>query len=501
MRCTPREPLARNPGVCRHSAEIPSGLAGHRSGLNTSRREHASVVVSPSASRIWEAALGRLQIQVNRPSYDTWLRESVGLALEEGVLVVGVPTTFAAEWLERRLRGVIEEALGAVAPAGTGITFRVQGQAAEPMPMQASVVAPPPAAIADPTGADGGMPLNPRYTFGAFVVGGASQLAYAAARAVAEAPGAAYNPLFIYGGVGLGKTHLLHAVAQHAAAAGKHAVYLTTEAFTNEFLTAIRERRADAFRERYRRVDLLALDDIQFLSGKESTQEAFFHTFNALHDAGHQVVIASDRRPAALPMLEERLRSRFEWGLLVDVGTPDLETRTAILQAHAARSRVPVPESVIEYLAQRILSNVRQLEGALNRLTALAELTGTAITVERAAEALGASTMATSTPASPRAAIASVAAAFGTTPAALLSKRRDKAVTQARQVAVHVLTHALGLSATSVGEALGNRDRTTVLYALKQIQTHLDADLSLATQVGALMRAFTNGAPTHSQQD
>ncbi len=450
------------------------------------------MVTSTSASRTWEAALGRLQLQVNRPSYETWLRETTGLVLEDGVLVVGVPTTFAAEWLERRLRSVIESAVASVAP-GTGVLFRVQGQA--PVSTGVRPAAPTSAAPA-PTGGEGRMALNPRYTFDSFVVGGTSQLAYAAARAVADAPGAAYNPLFIYGGVGLGKTHLLHAIAQQAQDQGRDAVYLTTEAFTNGFLTAIRERRADEFRERYRRVDLLALDDIQFLSGKESTQEAFFHTFNALHDAGRQVVIASDRRPAALPLLEERLRSRFEWGLLVDVGTPDLETRTAILQAHAARSAVEVPDPVIEYLAQRIPTNVRQLEGALNRLTALAELTGAAITLERAAEALGAAVLDTTTGASPRAVIAAVAAAFGTSPAALLSKRRDRATTGARNAAMHVLTYALGLSATAVGEAVGGRDRTTVLYALKQVHARLETDPAFNAQVHSLLNGFTNAAPT-----
>jgi chromosomal replication initiator protein len=451
------------------------------------------VVVSSSAQRTWEAALGRLQLHVNRPSYDTWLRETTGLALEDGMLVVGVPSTFVAEWLEHRLRGVIEGAVSAVAPAGTGVLFRVAGQ--EPAGPEGSR-APHPAAPTSLTPPAGGMVLNPRYTFDSFVVGGASQLAYAAARAAAESPGTAYNPLFIYGGVGLGKTHLLHAMAAHARANGHDALYLTTEAFTNEFLAAIRERRTDEFRERYRGVGLLLIDDIQFLSGKESTQEAFFHTFNALHDAGRQVVIAADRRPAALPVLEERLRSRFEWGLLVDIGLPDLETRTAILQAHAARAGVPVPAEVVDYLAARIPANVRSLEGALNRLTALAELTGEAITLQRAAEALGATAVEAAGSPSPRGVIAAVATAFGTTPAALLSKKRDRGTALARQVAMHLLANALGLAPTAVGEAVGNRDRTTVLYALKQVQARIVADAAFASQVDALTSALTNTSST-----
>lgn len=445
-----------------------------------------------SAHRTWEAALGRLQLQIARPSFDTWLRGTVGLSLEGQTLVVGVPTTFAAEWLERRMQGLIEDAVTAVVGDLQAVAFRVSGSTSE----STSAVAVTPAAPspAPPLRSAG---LSARYTFDSFVVGGSNQLAYAAAMAVADGSGSVYNPLFLYGSVGLGKTHLLHAIGNRALAAGRAVAYVTCEQFTNEYLWAIRERKTEAFRQRYRAAELLLIDDIQFICGKEGTQEGFFHTFNALHDAGSQIVLTSDRTPAALPLLEERLRSRFEWGLMADVAPPDLETRTAILASLADRAPVSVPQEVLDFIAASVPSNVRQLEGCLNRVTAMAYFTDVPVTIDLARQALGTTIAQEAGPSSPKAVIAIVATHYGLSPAALVSGRRDKPVATARQLAMYILHQSLHLSPDETGQIVGGRDRTTVLYAIKRIASRIKLDPGFAQEVAALTpaTATTTNAP------
>ncbi|MDA1035253.1 MAG: chromosomal replication initiator protein DnaA [Chloroflexi bacterium] len=445
------------------------------------------MLVDTAAHRLWEAALGRLQLQVTRPSFNTWLRGTVGLNVENDLLTVGVPTTFAAEWLERRMHSLIEEAVSAVASAPVGVTFRVQS--GDDLVARSAT----PSSGSNPTspssGYQGSAPrrvtdiqLNPRYTFDSFVVGDNSQLAYAAAMAVADAPGASYNPLFLYGAVGLGKTHLLHAIGHRALEAGKSVAYVTCEQFTNEFLSAIRERKTDTFRARYRAVDLLLLDDIQFIAGKEGTQEGFFHTFNALHDAGRQIVLTCDRPPSALPLLEERLRSRFEWGLLADISAPSLETRTAILGHYAGNSRVEVPTEILDFIAERISGNIRQLEGCLNRITAMAEFTNAPITLELAITALGVTAAQSTGDSTPKTVLESVAAHYGLPTAVLLSSRRDRPVATARQLAMYILNTTYKLSPEEIGNMLGGRDRTTVIYNVKRLTKRMAADTEFAPQ-------------------
>ena len=440
--------------------------------------------IDATARRTWEAALGRLQLQVPRPSFDTWLRGTVGLSNEENSLVVSVPTPFAAEWLDTRMKGLIETAVASVAGAPLSVTFHVGEHTSDPAPSE-SPVRQDPAARPAPAMSR----LNARYTFDNFVVGESNQLAYAASMAVADAPGLAYNPLFLYGAVGLGKTHLLHAIGLRAEATGKTVSYVTCEQFTNEFLAAIRERRTDAFRNRYRSADLLLIDDVQFICGKEGTQEGFFHTFNALHDAGRQIVITSDRAPAALPLLEDRLRSRFEWGLMADVASPALETRAAILTQLAARAPVPVPDDVIEFIASRVPANVRQLEGCLNHVTALAHFTGVPVTSDLAIRALGITAAQEATAASPKAIIATVAAHYDMPAAALVSGRRDKATASARHLAMFLLHRGHLLPVEEIGSILGGRDRTTVLYAIRRITERLRTDPSFGNEVKHLAAA------------
>lgn len=459
--------------------------------------------VDTSPRHTWEAALGRLQLQVARPSFETWLRGTTGVAVEGDALVVAVPTPFAAEWLERRMYGLIETAVVAVAGDLREVVFRVQDQsAAAPRP---PVVGPDPSrdGIPHASGPVQAAPsalasrLNVRNTFDSFVVGDCNHLAFAASMAVADAPGASYNPLFIYSASGLGKTHLLNAIGLRAHAAGRSVASVTCEQFTNEFLAAIRERKTDAFRARYRAADLLLIDDIQFLAGKEGTQEGFFHTFNALHDAGKQIVLTCDRAPSALPLLEERLRSRFEWGLLADIGTPSVETRTAMLAAFAESSPVAVPADVLAFLADRTPGSVRQLEGCLNRVTAIAHFTDTPVTVELAQRALGPSAAAETGDASPKAAIAAVAAHYGLSQATLLSPRRDRPITNARQLAMYILHTYLHVAPGETGQLLGGRDRTTVLYSIKKITQRLASDMVFTQETQELFTSFASSLSTN----
>ena len=448
--------------------------------------------VDTSAHHIWEAVLGRLQLQVTRPSFETWLRDTVGVDIEDQTLVVAVPTPFAAEWLERRMHALIEDAVSAVTDAAIHVAFRVAITNAGTQRVEHVVTEPATTSSIAPQGKSvTNVLLNPRYTFDSFVVGGSNQLAYAASMAVADAPGVAYNPLFLYGAVGLGKTHLLQAIGARAQAAGRTVAYVTCEQFTNEFLSAIKDRRTESFRARYRSADLLLIDDVQFISGKEGTQEGFFHTFNALHDSGRQIVLTCDRPPSALPLLEERLRSRFEWGLLADIGQPSLETRTAMLSLFAESSPVPVSRSVIDFIADRTTSNVRLLQGCLNRVTAMAHFTNTPVTIELAQSALGivaAQDLGTS---APKAAIAAIAAHFNLSQAALVSGRRDRPVANARQIAMYVLNTHHKLSPDEIGSALGGRDRTTVIYSVKKVAKRLASDKEFADSLLPLFNSFS----------
>jgi chromosomal replication initiator protein len=379
------------------------------------------------------------------------------------------------------MQGLIEDAVTAVVGDLQAVSFRVSGTTPGSVPAVAATAAAP-----SPTTPLRSAGLSARYTFDSFVVGGSNQLAYAAAMAVADGSGSVYNPLFLYGSVGLGKTHLLHAIGNRALAAGRSVAYVTCEQFTNEYLWAIRERKTEAFRQRYRATELLLIDDIQFICGKEGTQEGFFHTFNALHDAGSQIVLTSDRTPAALPLLEERLRSRFEWGLMADVAPPDLETRTAILASQAERAPVPVPQEVLDFIAERVPSNVRQLEGCLNRVTAMAYFTDVPVTIDLARQALGTTIAQEVGPSSPKAVIATVAAHYGLSPAALVSGRRDKPVATARQLAMYILHQSLQLNADETGQIVGGRNRTTVLYGIKRIASRIKLDPGFAQEVMAL---------------
>ena len=446
------------------------------------------------AQRTWEAALGRLQLQVTRPSYDTWLRDTVGLSIDGEALVVGVPTTFAAEWLGGRMHGLIETAVASVARAPLGVRFAVRGAA----PTAARALLNHPAQRASAAAAPTASTPEGRYTFSSFVVGPCNQLAYAASRAVAEAPGRSHNPLFLYGAAGLGKTHLLRAIGEHARAAGRHVRYVTAEQFTNDYLGAIRDRRTPAFRDTYRSVDLLLVDDVQFICGKDATQEGFVHTFNALCDADRQIVLAADRPPASMTLLQEPLRSRFQSGLLADLAMPDAPTRAALLRHYAAAAHAELPDDVVTMLAERAAFSIRVLQAALNRIIALARYTARPLDSSLAREALSCFAQPPRTELSPTATIDAVAAHYEIPPAALLARRRDRQTSTARHVAMYLLHDLLRLSPDEIGHSLGARDRTTVLYGIKRVSSRLVTDAPFSQALSQLRASLSPVPNTES---
>ena len=330
------------------------------------------------AAQVWQAALGELQLQMTKPTFDTWLKNTSLISYEDGTFVIGVHNAYAKDWLENRLLSIIKRTLVGIVGRSVEVKFVVWPRERAANKRSAGTQELGPLLSGDkeltltPPRAKSPAMLNPKYTFETFVVGPSNRLAHAASLAVAENPADAYNPLFIYGGVGLGKTHLLQAIGHVCQRKALRVLYVSSEEFTNDLINSIRNHTTEHFRDKYRTIDILLVDDIQFIAGKESTQEEFFHTFNTLHAANKQIVISSDRPPKAILTLEERLRSRFEGGLIADIQPPDLETRIAILRFKAEAQPLSVPDEVIDLIAHRVLSNVRELEGALNRVVAYA---------------------------------------------------------------------------------------------------------------------------------
>ena len=444
-----------------------------------------------SAKQLWEAVLGRLQVQVTRPAFDTWLQGTSGIALTDRRLLVGVPTSFAAECLERRMYQLIDSAVATVARTPLEVVFEVgQPHASSPRAEPLPATPRPERPAANPAACA----VNARHTFDSFVVSGSNRLAHAAAMSVADWPGGQFNPLFIYSGVGLGKTHLLQAIATRARDKGATVLYTSTEQFTDDFITTIRERGKTAeFRNRYRQVDVLLVDDVQFISGKEQTQEGFLNTFNSLHSAGRQVVIASDRPPASVPLLSDRLRSRFEGGLMADIQQPELEARVAILQRLAHEAPSTVPDVVVSYLAHRFPSNIRQLQGSFTRVAAMAQFTGVPITLELAEQVLGQDpppppARAKATPAE---VLALVSRHYRLDPQLVTGTSRERQVAHARQVAIHLLTTALGLSPVAVGSALGGKDPATIRYSLQKVASLLSSSPPFKAEVDYLVHLLS----------
>ncbi|MBN2146726.1 MAG: chromosomal replication initiator protein DnaA [Anaerolineales bacterium] len=433
------------------------------------------------AKQAWQAALGQLQMDMPKASFDTWARNAELVTYEDGVFVIGVPNAYARDWLDNRLSSTVTRLLTGIMNRTVEVRFIVwQG---DPEIEQVGIVE----RVDEDIPAQNHAYIKPssfcsRYTFDNFVVGASNRLAHAASTAVAERPAQAYNPLFLYGGVGLGKTHLLHAIGNMCAQRDQQVLYVSSEEFTNDLINAIRTHTTQAFRDKYRRIDVLLIDDIQFIAGKESTQEEFFHTFNTLHGQDKQIVISSDRPPKALVTLEERLRSRFEWGLTADIQPPDFETRVAILRAKAERGGRRVAPEMLEMIARRIQSNIRELEGGLTRILAFADLSGLPITTQLIETSL-ADMLPHRSDIQPGEVVRKVAEAYGLTIDRLLGRDRTREVALPRQIAMYLLREEANISLPQIGDALGGRDHTTVMYACEKVADLLERDDRLRRQV------------------
>jgi chromosomal replication initiator protein len=421
----------------------------------------------------WQSVLGQLQMEMPRASFDTWVRDTQPLAYEEGVMTIAVRNAYARDWLENRLMSTVARLLAGMMNRSVEVRFvvangREDAETEETTDEVESADSPLPVSVKQRNST-----LNPRYTFENFVVGANSRLAHAAAQAVAERPARAYNPLFLYGGVGLGKTHLLHAIGNACHSRGLNVLYVSSEEFTNDMINAIRTHTTQAFRDKYRSADVLLIDDIQFIAGKESTQEEFFHTFNTLHSQDKQIIVSSDRPPKSLATLEERLRSRFEWGLIADIQMPDLETRQAILRYKAEKIGRNVPNEILDMIARRVQSNIRELEGALNRILAFSDLSGMPLNLQLAEMAL-ADLLPQVRNVPPQRLIEIVAREWETSVEALMGRDRSQRIAEPRQVAMYLLRHETDASLPQIGQVLGGRDHTTVMYAIQKITSDIE---------------------------
>ena len=442
---------------------------------------------------LWEQILARIESKVNRHSFYTWFKPTTFVTENARAITVRVPNGLFKDWLTKHYSGVISEAMSEVRKGHLAVDF-VAEPVAEPVPVALSAdetaVLDSAAPVTLPTSNPGG--LNPRYTFDTFIVGSSNQFAHAAARAVAEAPSRSYNPLFIYGGVGLGKTHLMHAVGQYVLQHDRNLklTYISSERFMNEMINAVRYDRVLDFRERYRSVDVLLVDDIQFLAGKEGTQTEFFHTFNALYDSQKQIVLSSDCPPHEIPALEERLRSRFEWGLTADIQSPDLETKIAILKKKAETEAVPLPDSVAIYIAGKIKSNIRELEGSLIRLIAYASLTGQEITLPLAQDVLKNILDHEEKAVTIETIQKFVADYYNLKLVDLKSRNNSKSVAMPRQIAMYLcksLTHA---SLPEIGRSFGGKHHSTVIHSIRKVEDLRKKDGDFNTMMNNFLEGF-----------
>lgn len=429
------------------------------------------------AAQAWQAALGQLQLEMPKAAFDTWVRDTEFITYEDGAFTIGVKNAYARDWLEDRLTSTVSKLLAGIMNRTVSVRFTVWQKSEESTMLQTEPIAP----VITSTQSRN-LALNQRYNFSSFVVGSSNRLAHAASLAVAEKPAQAYNPLFLYGGVGLGKTHLLHAIGNQCVQNGLNILYVSSEEFTNDLIAAIRSHTTQAFREKYRYIDVLLVDDIQFIAGKESTQEEFFHTFNTLHGQNKQIVMTSDRPPKAMVTLEERLRSRFEWGLAADIQPPDFETRMAILHSKAERAGYNIPDEIIATIGRKFQSNIRELEGALTRVVAYADLRNMQIDHELIDAAL-ADLLPQRKDIQPDQIIDAVAHAYNVPIERLLGRERSQSVARPRQIAMYLIREETNTSLPQIGDALGGRDHTTVMYGHEKISDLLERDDKLRRQV------------------
>ena len=435
-------------------------------------------------TNVWDEVLTRAETKINRHSFYTWFKPTAFVRESDSEVTVRVPNGLFRDWLTTHYAGVISEALTEIQRDGIQITFVAAGEASSTEPPAVAPTPPPPAA--PPAG------LNPRYVFDTFVVGSSNQFAHAASLAVAEAPSRSYNPLFLYGGAGLGKTHLMHAIGQYLLNQTPHTklTYISSERFMNEMINAVRYDKILTFRERYRTIDILLVDDIQFLAGKVGTQTEFFHTFNSLYDAQKQIVLSSDCLPTEIPSLEERLRSRFQWGLIADIQPPDLETKVAILKKKAGAEGVPLPDDVSLYIAGKIKSNVRELEGSLIRLIAYASLTGSEISLTLAQEVLRDLLDHDDQTVTIEAVQRFVANYYKLKIADLKSRNNSKSVTLPRQIAMYLVKSLTSHSLPQIGKSFGGKHHSTVIHSIKKIDERCKRDSEFRTLVNSFLQSL-----------
>ena len=451
-----------------------------------------------NANEIWHATLGELQLQMTKATFDTWVRPTHAIAYSDGEMTVGVHSPYAKEWLENRLQMTIARTVTGIVGRSVDVRYVVKdknaaressdlasariaearvpsaGDTAGARRTESEDVFIPPKSRSDDAPNRTSAPLNPKYTFETFIVGNSNRLAHAATLAVAEHPGESYNPLFLYGGTGLGKTHLIHALGQHPNVRSKHVLYVSSETFTNDLINAIRNQTTPEFRRVYREVDVLLIDDIQFIGGKEATQEEFFHTFNHLHAANRQIVISSDRHPRAIPTLEDRVRSRFEGGMITDIQPPDLEMRIAILRAKTDATGIAVPGEVIDFIAHKVQSNIRELDGALTRILGYARLMNASLSADLAANVLR--DIARQQPITVQQVLSIVADYYHVDLADLTGRSRSKEIVLPRQMAMYLLREETGSSLPQIGDVLGGRDHTTVMYAHDKMTEEIETN-------------------------
>lgn len=444
--------------------------------------------------QLWQAILGDLEVTLSKANFNTWFKNTGIVEKAEDYIVIGVPSNFTKDWISSKYQASILKVLKGIAPEVKSVRyyighFKEGNNVSSQANSSAQTANKKPAEGQKQTQNNQTGGLNSQYTFETFVIGQNNELAHAASTAVAKNPGSQYNPLFIYGGVGLGKTHLMHAVGNKALAnnPSMKILYVTSEKFTNDYVAALGQKRMDSFKALYRNVDMLLVDDIQFIAGKEQTQEVFFHTFNELRDKGKQIILTSDRLPKDIPSIEQRLVSRFEWGMVADISAPNLETRMAILQTKLNKKGVEVSKEVIEFIAENVINNIRELEGALNKLLIYQQIENKPLTLEQAKTILASIVNAKKKAVTLSKIAESVASFYSITMDDLLKQSRRKEYVKPRQTAMYIARKELGSSFPSIGEFFGGRDHTTVMHGVEKVEKAVDANDGIKQEVELIL--------------
>lgn len=444
--------------------------------------------------QLWQAIIGDLEITLSKANFNTWFKNTGIIEKADDYIVVGVPSNFTRDWIASKYQASLLKSLKSIAPEVKVIKYYV-GHFKTESSTQPGLI--PPTAEKKAVGTEkvvAAAPartgnINGQYTFETFVIGQNNELAHAASTAVAKNPGAQYNPLFIYGGVGLGKTHLMHAVGNKLLTSNPNLkiLYVTSEKFTNDYIASISQKRVDEFKRQYRNVDMLLIDDIQFIAGKEQTQEEFFHTFNELRDKGKQIILTADRLPKDIPAIEQRLVSRFEWGMVADIGAPNLETRIAILQTKMGKKGVEIPKEIVEYIAENVTNNIRELEGALNKLLIYQQIENKPLTLDQAKHILASIVNAKKKAVTLSKIAESVANFYSITMDDLLKQSRRKEYVKPRQTAMYLARKELGSSFPSIGEFFGGRDHTTVMHGVEKVEKAVNANDGIKQEVELIL--------------